>query len=104
MPPLAGPTPTSNALPRVGAAAAEDTRTLPAGDPGIRKIAAWLKDLFDRTEILLRIARASQADQLRRLTFLNGYPSDRRACEKAVSFQLSAFSYNTADAAPGVFS
>ena len=66
---------------RVGAAAAEEIRKLPAGDPGIREIAAWLKVLFDGTEILLRIARASQASELRRITFLQRYlpPPDRRA-------------------------
>jgi len=66
---------------RVGDAAAGDVRELPAGDPGIREIAAWLKDLFDRTEILLRIGRASQAAELRRITFLRQYlpRPDRRA-------------------------
>ena len=52
---------------RVGQAALDETRALPAGDPGIHEIAAWLKDLFERTEILLRIARVSQADELRQL-------------------------------------
>jgi hypothetical protein len=66
---------------QVGAAAAEEARKLPAGDPGVREIATWLKDVFDRTEILLRIARASQADEFRRLTFLKRYlpTEDRRA-------------------------
>jgi hypothetical protein len=58
---------------RVGEAAAEEARALPAGDPGIREIAAWLKELFSRTEILLRIGRASQAGELRRITFLKRY-------------------------------
>jgi hypothetical protein len=58
---------------RVGEAAAGEARALPAGDPGIREIAIWLKELFDRTEILLRIGRASQADEFRRLTFLKRY-------------------------------
>lgn len=66
---------------QVGASAAEVARTLPPGDPGVREIAAWLKELFDRTEILLRIARASQASDLRRVTFLQRYlpVPDRRA-------------------------
>jgi hypothetical protein len=66
---------------RVGAVAAEEARKLPPGDPVVREIAAWLKDLFDRTEILLRIARASQAGDLRRITFLQRYlpVPDRRA-------------------------
>jgi hypothetical protein len=58
---------------RVGEAAAAEARALPAGDPGVREIAIWLKELFDRTEILLRIARTSQADEFRRLTFLRRY-------------------------------
>jgi len=66
---------------RVGAIAAEESRALPAGNPGRREIAAWLKDLFGRTEILLRIARASQAAELRHLMFLKRYlpRPDRRA-------------------------
>lgn len=57
----------------VGAAAAEEARALPAGDPGVREIAAWLAELFDRTEILLRIARAEHADEYKRLTILKRY-------------------------------
>ena len=66
---------------KVGDAAAEQVRALPAGDPGVRDIAAWLKELFDRTEILVRIGRASQAGELRRITFLQRYlpAADRRA-------------------------
>jgi hypothetical protein len=66
---------------RVGEAAAAESRGLPAGDPGRHEIAAWMKDLFDRTELLLRIARASQAAELRHLIFLKRYLSrpDRRA-------------------------
>jgi len=66
---------------RVGAAAAEEAHALPAGHRGIREIAAWLKDLFDNTEILLRIARASQATELRQVMFLQRYlpHPDRRA-------------------------
>jgi hypothetical protein len=65
----------------VGTAAAEEARALPPADPGIREIAAWLNELFDRTEILLRIGRASQAVELRRITFLRRYLplADRRA-------------------------
>ena len=58
---------------KVGAAAAEEVRLLPAGDPGVGEIAAWLKELFDRTEILLRIARTAQADEYRRLMLLKRY-------------------------------
>lgn len=66
---------------KVGDAAAEQVRALPAGDPGVRDIAAWLKELFDRTEILVRIGRTSQAGELRRITFLQRYlpAADRRA-------------------------
>jgi hypothetical protein len=58
---------------QLGAAVAAQARTLPAGDPRIVEIAAWLKEEFTRTEILLRIARASQAAELRRATFLQRY-------------------------------
>jgi hypothetical protein len=58
---------------KVGAAAAGEARALPAGDPWKREIATWLRELFTRTEILLRIARASQADEFRRITFLQRY-------------------------------
>jgi hypothetical protein len=66
---------------KVGAAAAEEARALPAGDPGIGEIAAWVKELFERTEILLRVGRAAQASELRRMAFLRRYlpPPDRRA-------------------------
>jgi hypothetical protein len=66
---------------QVGAAAAGEARALPPGDPGIGEIAAWLKELFHRTDILLRIARASQANERRRVTFLKRYMPgpDRRA-------------------------
>jgi len=77
---------------RVGAAAAEEAQTLPAGDPAIGEIAAWLKDIFGSTEILVRIGRASQANELRRVTFLQRYlpPPDRAEKLSAISFQLSA--------------
>jgi len=66
---------------KVGQAAAQQARALPADDPGVPEIAAWLKELYGRTEILLRIGRASQAGELRRITFLQRYlpPADRRA-------------------------
>jgi hypothetical protein len=57
----------------LGSAAAAQARTLPAGDPRIADIAAWLKEEYNRTEILLRISRASQAADLRRVTFLQRY-------------------------------
>ena len=65
---------------RAGAVAAEEASALPAGDPGLQEIAMWLKELFDRTEILLRIGRAAQADEFKRLTFLKRYlPADGQA-------------------------
>ncbi|HEX3745136.1 MAG TPA: hypothetical protein VHW09_14430 [Bryobacteraceae bacterium] len=73
---------------RIGEAAAAEVRSLPAGDAGIREMAAWLADLFRRTEILLRIARASQAAELRRVTFLRRYllpQQDRRAARVKLS-------------------
>jgi hypothetical protein len=72
---------------RVGAAAAEEARALPAGDPAVGEIAVWLTDLFDRAEILVRIGRASQASELRRVTFLQRYREEKLS---AISFQLSA--------------
>jgi len=66
---------------KAGADAAAEARALPAGDPGVGEIVDWLTDLFDRTEILLRIARASQAAELRRIAYLRRYlpAQDRRA-------------------------
>ena len=57
----------------VGAAAAAEARALPPGDSGIGEIATWLNGLFQSTEIMLRIARASQADEFRRIAFLQRY-------------------------------
>ena len=61
----------------VGAAAAEESRAT----GNTTEIAAWLKDLYTRSEILLRIARATQADELRQVTLLKRYLSrpDQRA-------------------------
>jgi hypothetical protein len=67
---------------RVTAAAAEEARALATGHEGVAEIAAWLKDQFDRTEILLRIARAAQARELRQVMFLKRYlprPDQRAA-------------------------
>ena len=55
------------------AAAAEETGTLPAGDPQILEIAAWVDELLEWTGIMLRSARAAQADELRRIPFLRNY-------------------------------
>jgi hypothetical protein len=67
----------------LGAAAAEQVRSLPAGDPRIDEIAAWISEQFERTDILLRIARAAQADEIRRIPFLKRYLAQRtpRAAE-----------------------
>ncbi|MEI9976901.1 MAG: hypothetical protein WDO73_35535 [Ignavibacteriota bacterium] len=61
---------------KVGAAAVAEARSA-----GVAEIAAWLKDLFDRTEILLRIARAAHAEDLHQLALLKRYLSqaDQRA-------------------------
>jgi hypothetical protein len=58
---------------RLGEAAAAQARTLPAGDPGIAEIARWAKDKYSRAEILVRVGRASQAAELRRVSFLQRY-------------------------------
>jgi hypothetical protein len=57
----------------IGAAAAQEARELPAGDPAIREIVAWLQGVYECTGILLRIARTAQADELRRLHFVKRY-------------------------------
>ena len=57
----------------LGARAAEEVRALPPGDAGRAGIAAWLKEEYRRTEILLRISRAAQAKELRRVVFLQRY-------------------------------
>jgi flagellar basal-body rod protein FlgB len=72
----------------LGEAAAEETRTPPAGDPHTRMIAAWLKELLDRTETLLRISGASQAGDFHPIAFLKVYPprQDRRTVGVAKKF------------------
>jgi hypothetical protein len=57
----------------LGAAAAAEARGFPPGDARIREIAAWLHEQLDWTGIMLRTARAAQADELRRIPFLKGY-------------------------------
>jgi hypothetical protein len=68
------------------AAAAEQVKSLPAGDPRIREMAAWLDEQLQCTGTLLRIARAAQADELRRIPFLKGYL--RRQSPAAPRIQL----------------
>lgn len=53
----------------VGVAAVAEAR---AG-ANLAEIGAWLQDLYARTDILLRIARATQADELRQVTLLRRY-------------------------------
>jgi len=57
----------------LGAAAAEEARNLPAGDPQIREIALWLEQQLQSTCILLHISRAAHADELRSIPFLKRY-------------------------------
>jgi len=66
---------------RLSKTADAEIRSLPGGDPAVREVAAWTKELFDRTATLLRIARASHTAELRRVTFLQRYLRcpDRRA-------------------------
>jgi len=73
---------------RVGAAAAAEARALPSGDPGIREIATWLNELFESTEIMIRISRASQADEFRRAAFLQRYLPRRQRQEPRVHLVL----------------
>jgi hypothetical protein len=58
---------------QLGARAAEEARGLPRGDVRFGELAEWLKQVYESTEILVRIGRASQADQFRRLVFLKKY-------------------------------
>lgn len=55
----------------VAAAVAAEARA--AADTA--ELAAWWGDLFGRTETLLRIGRAAQADELRQVTLLKRYLS-----------------------------
>lgn len=55
------------------AAAAAEARSLPEGDARIGEIAWWLREQVEWTEVMLRTARAAQAEELRRIPFLNGY-------------------------------
>jgi hypothetical protein len=64
-------------------AAAAEARSVPAGDPQIREIAAWLDQQLESTRVILRIARTAHADELRRIPFLKRYmnqPARKRAC------------------------
>jgi hypothetical protein len=54
-------------------AAAEHARSLPPGDPQIREIGTWLDRQLETAGIMLRIGRAAQADELRRIPFLKRY-------------------------------
>jgi hypothetical protein len=58
---------------QLGEAAAAQARTLPAGDPRIADIAAWLTEEYRRADILVRVGRASQAAELRRVSYLQRY-------------------------------
>ena len=70
------------------AATAEQARNLPAGDPQIRELATWLRELLDWTGIMLRAARAAQADEMRRIPFLKGYLRRQAAKAPQMSFDL----------------
>lgn len=57
----------------VGAAAAEEAKSLPSGDPLLLEIGLWLQALYRDIEILVRIGRATDAGELRRVAFLRKY-------------------------------
>jgi hypothetical protein len=57
----------------LGAATAEQVSSLSAGDPLILEIGGWLDDLLDWTRTMLRVSRAAQADELRRIPFVRSY-------------------------------
>jgi hypothetical protein len=58
---------------RAGETAAQEAHALLPEDPDIAEIATWLSELYARTDILLRIGRAAQADELRRVLMLKRY-------------------------------
>jgi hypothetical protein len=53
--------------------ALEQAAALPPADPQIREIGAWVDELLDWTGIMLRSSRAAQADELRRIPFVQSY-------------------------------
>ncbi|HUI55142.1 MAG TPA: hypothetical protein VLY04_09230 [Bryobacteraceae bacterium] len=55
------------------AAAVAQLKAFPAGDPKMLEIASHVDGLLEWTELMLRTARAAQADELRRIPFLRGY-------------------------------
>ena len=71
-----------------GAAATREARALPPGDPQIREIAAWLDRQLDCALILLRTARAAQAEELRRLPFVKDYLRRQASPPRQVSLDL----------------
>jgi hypothetical protein len=73
---------------QLGSAAAQMVGSLPAGDPAIRQIAAWLSELFKSTEILVRISRAAQADQLRQAVFVQRYMARQTPRPSQLRMQL----------------
>ncbi|HUI55978.1 MAG TPA: hypothetical protein VLY04_13475 [Bryobacteraceae bacterium] len=54
-------------------AAAAQLKALPAGDPQMLEIASKVDGVLEWTGLMLRTARAAQADELRRIPFLRGY-------------------------------
>ena len=54
-------------------AAAAETDGLAAGDPRIREAAAYVEGVLEWSRIMLCTTRASYADELRRIPFLQGY-------------------------------
>ena len=57
----------------LGDAVAEEVRIMPADDPRRDELAAWSRELLDWTGIMLRASRAEQADELRRIPFVQSY-------------------------------
>ena len=59
------------------AAAAAQARTLPPGDPQIGEIGSWLHGELECVGVMLRIGRASVAEEYRRIPFLKTYLRQR---------------------------
>jgi len=59
--------------PMIGTAVEAQVRALPAGDARRSELAAWVRELWESTETMLRVGRAAQAEELRRMPFVRTY-------------------------------
>ena len=73
---------------RAGEAALQEVRALPAGDPEIEEIASWLRELYAAAEMLCRISRVAQADELRQAVCIQRYTARQGATATKMRLQL----------------